>query len=90
MSDNKVSDNKAFWDKIEAVVEDLLQYHRSQLLKSGRRIIPHLTQDDLLQPNDYLELELDPHFRYDEGVLAGIQTLQMALQALKTHLTHRE
>jgi hypothetical protein len=28
-------------------------------------------------------LEFNPHFRYEEGVLAGIQTVQMALWALK-------
>jgi cell envelope opacity-associated protein A len=64
-----------------------VQFHQSQLLKCGRRIIPHLTPEDLLQPNDYQELEHNPHFRYEEGVLAGVQTVQMALWALKKQET---
>lgn len=71
------------WEKIEILLKELVQFHQNQLLKSGRRIIPHLTPEDLLQPNDFQELEFNPLFRYEEGVLAGIQTVQMALQALK-------
>jgi hypothetical protein len=71
------------WEKIEGLIKELVQFHQAQLLKCGRRIIPHLTPEDLLQPNDYQELEFNPHFRYEEGVLAGIQTVQTALSALK-------
>lgn len=71
------------WEEIDQLVKDLIQFHQTQLLKCGRRIIPNLTPEDLLQPNDYHELEFNPHFRYEEGVLAGIQTVQMALWALK-------
>ncbi len=71
------------WDKIEKVLQELVDFHHAQLLRSGRRIVPHLTTDDLLQPNDFPELEQHPYFRYEEGMLAGIQTVQMALWALK-------
>ncbi len=71
------------WQEIEQLLEELVQFHREKLLQSGRRIIPHVTAEDLLQPNDYQELEHHPYFRYEEGVLSGIQTAQMALWALK-------
>lgn len=69
--------------EIEEVLSELIEFQKKQLLKTGRRIIPHLTSDDLLQPNDFRELEFNPHFRYEEGILAGIQTAQMALSAFK-------
>lgn len=75
--------NAVAWKEIEKLVNELVEFHQSQLLKCGRRIIPHLTQEDLLQPNDFDELEFNPHFRYEEGVLAGIQTAQAALLAWK-------
>ena len=62
--------------------EELISLQKETLLRLGREIIPHLTSDDLLQPNDYEELELNPYFRYEEGVLAGMQTVQTALFAL--------
>lgn len=71
------------WNDIERLLKELVQYHQEQLLKSGRRLIPNLTAEDILQPNDYPELEFNPHFRYEEGILCGIQTVQMALQALQ-------
>lgn len=71
------------WNEIDGLFMELVRYHQEQLLKSGRRLIPNLTSDDILQPNDFPELEFNPEFRYEEGTLAGIQTAQMALQALK-------
>lgn len=71
------------WEEIDLLLKELVQFHQAQLLKYGRRIIPYLTPEDLLQPNDYQELEFNPYFRYEEGLLAGVQTVQMALWALK-------
>jgi hypothetical protein len=70
------------WDKIEKLIEEIADFQRKNLLATGRRIVPSLTPEDMLQPNDYLELEHHPHFRYEEGVLAGIQTIQSAVRAL--------
>lgn len=71
------------WETIEITLDDIVSLQHKKMLKCGQAIIPHLTTDDILQPNDFLELELHPLFRYEEGVLAGIQTVQMALRALQ-------
>ncbi len=71
------------WDTIEETINQSANQQRNELLKCGRRLIPNLTTEDILQPNDYNQLENNPHFRFEEGVLAGVQTLQMALLALK-------
>ena len=70
------------WQMIEELIETLVNGQQRELLKLGRRIVPTLTTEDVLQPNDYPELENHPDFRYEEGVLAGIQTFHMALRAL--------
>lgn len=75
--------SKEFWDQIEFTVNQIVDRQREDLLKAGRRFVPNLTTEDILQPNDYNELELNPLFRFEEGVLAGTQTVQMALLALK-------
>ncbi|MFI5343223.1 MAG: hypothetical protein ACHQUC_03275 [Chlamydiales bacterium] len=71
------------WSEIDALSEEIAAAQQKILLQCGRRLVPHLTDEDLLQPNDFPELENHPHFRYEEGILAGIYTLQMALRALK-------
>lgn len=74
------------WNKIEELLQEIVDQQRNHLLKCGRRIIPTLTPEDVLQPNDYRELENHPHFRYEEGILAGMQTVQMALSALQKEI----
>jgi hypothetical protein len=61
------------------IIEEMIKMQRTRLFDLGRRIIPLLTMEDLLQPNDYPELEQHPLFRYEEGLLAGLLSVQMAL-----------
>lgn len=63
------------------LLDELETGQQKTLLKLGRRLVPLLTEEDLLQPNDYPELEDNPHFRYEEGVLAGIRTALMAIRS---------
>jgi hypothetical protein len=67
-------------DSLE-LLEKLIEGQKAKLFTCGCRIIPHLTQDDILQPNDFPELEFHPHFRYEEGILDGMQVVRTALQA---------
>ena len=58
-------------DQVKAL-EELAEFHQKKLLEMGRRIVPTLTPEDVLQPNDYPILDAHPEFRYQEGVLAGV------------------
>lgn len=69
------------WQEADSLMRELVESQKKQLLKLGRRYVPQLTLEDLWQPNDFPELEQSPHFRYEEGVLAGLQSMQMAMQA---------
>lgn len=70
------------WQELEILANEIVEDQKNKLLMLGRRLIPTLTPEDILQPNDYPELENHPHFRYEEGTLAGLQTMQTALRAL--------
>jgi hypothetical protein len=63
------------------LLQELIEGQRKKMLASAQRIVPHVTLDDLLQPNDFPELELHPHFRYEEGILDGLQVAYTALLA---------
>lgn len=67
--------------KIKALLRDLITGQEKRLFKMGRELVPKLTTEDILQPNDYPELENNPLFRYEEGVLEGLKTAEMALFA---------
>lgn len=71
------------WNKVNKLFEELIDMQQKRLLACGRQVVPHLTSDDILQPNDFLELEHNPIFRFEEGVLIGIKTAQTALLAMQ-------
>ena len=68
---------------MEKLFDALVEGQRKKLLTFARKIIPYMTTDDLLQPNDFPELEQNPLFRYEEGVLEGLLTARMAYLAMK-------
>lgn len=72
-----IDDFKKFFDTLET----MRLSQEKNLLNLGREIVPTLTLEDLLQPNDFQELEHNPFFRYEEGVLSGILSIQAAYKA---------
>lgn len=73
-------------DQQIVLLDELIQGQLGKLRRCSEAILPGLTDDDLLQPNDFPVLEHHPHFRYEEGVLEGLRTARMALLAwLKDH-----
>lgn len=65
-------------DEGKKIFDQLIAFQEKKLMRIAERIRPNLTTDDLLQPNDYPELENHPEFRFEEGVLNGIHTARMA------------
>jgi hypothetical protein len=59
----------------------MIEQQREKLLKLSDELYPGLTWDDLLQPNDFPLLERHPEFRYEEGILAGLQSARIACLA---------
>lgn len=62
------------------LLDELIEGQKKTLLATARRIVPHITEDDLLQPNDFPALELHPHFRHEEGILDGLLMARTALR----------
>lgn len=67
--------------EVMELINEVIAGQQKKVYRCAQKIIPHITEDDLLQPNDFSELEHHPHFRYEEGMLAGMFTVLMALQA---------
>lgn len=63
------------------LLDEIIEGQKKKLLETARRIVPQVTEDDLLQPNDFPELEFHPHFRYEEGILDGLLVARTAILA---------
>ena len=61
------------------LLEEMIVHQKKKLLKLAQEIVPNITEEDLLQPFDYIELETSSHFRYEEGILHGILSTKAAL-----------
>lgn len=65
----------------EELFDELIEMQKKKILVCGQQVIPHITPDDLLQPNDFPLLDNHPYFRYQEGVLEGLLTARAACLA---------
>ncbi len=65
---------------IEKLIQELIDYQLSKVLKVAREIVPDATQEDIRNPQDFPELVADTTFNYEDGILTGYLTLQTALR----------
>lgn len=67
---------------MENLLEEQIELQKKKLYDLAQKIIPYLTEDDLLQPNDFPQLENHPLFRFEEGFLMGLMSAKAFLLAL--------
>jgi len=65
----------------ESLFEQMIAQQRGKVLAVARTINPRLTEDDILSPQDFPELIEDSRFNYEDGLLAGLISAQIALRA---------
>jgi len=63
------------------LLEELELYQKKHLMDFAKQFVPNITEEDILQPNDYSALESNPLFRYEEGVFHGVLATISAIQA---------
>jgi hypothetical protein len=69
--------------KAEELLGKMEELQMQKVLELARRLKPGLTLEDVRNPHDFPELS-DPDWHYSDGVLAGIQSVAIALRALKS------
>lgn len=54
---------------------------RAKVVDLARRLVPHLTAEDIRNPHDFPDLD-DPDWHFEDGQLAGIEAVRFALRGL--------
>ncbi|NGX38400.1 MAG: hypothetical protein K1000chlam2_01573 [Chlamydiae bacterium] len=67
----------------EELFDEMIALQEEKVFKLAEKIVPRITREDVLQPNDFPALENHPFFRYEEGVLEGLRSAKMAYVARK-------
>ena len=74
---------KMTWDSAERLLADMVMQQEVKVLAVARRIIPHVTPEDLRNPQDFAPLVESADFNYEDGILAGLRAAAIALRAAR-------
>jgi hypothetical protein len=66
---------------MDLLLEQMISQQREKVYQVAQEINPRLTWDDILDPPGFPELASNPRFNYEDGILAGLISVQMALRA---------
>lgn len=66
---------------VDALLEELIVQQRRKVLEHGQALVPALTSEDVLNPDGYPELADSGPFNFEDGMLAGFISGQMAIRA---------
>lgn len=62
-----------------ALLDQMIQQQTAKVLALGRKWVPHATDEDLRNAEDFKILKDKPIFHYEDGILAGLIAARTAL-----------
>lgn len=74
----------------ERVLTEMIAQQRAKVLRVARDYAPRATPEDILNPHDIPELARAPVFHFEDGILAGLISAQIALRAEAAADGHRD
>jgi len=69
-------------DEVLSLLASMEALQSRKVIDLARRLHPGLTSEDIRNPHDFPELD-DPDWHFEDGQLAGIQSVVTALRALR-------
>lgn len=61
------------------LLEEMIVQQRRKVLELGRRWVPHATDEDLRNAEDFAILKDKPIFHFEDGILSGLVAAKTAL-----------
>ena len=68
-------------EEIDALLEKMIVQQRAKVFDIACSLCSRITQDDLLNPQDFPELAGDLRFGHEDGVLTGLLSAQISVRA---------
>ena len=78
-------DRVAAFDEVMSLLTGMEELQARKVIELARRLRPGLTAEDIRNPHDFPELD-DNDWHFEDGQLAGIQSVITALRALRERL----
>jgi hypothetical protein len=73
-------------DEVLSLLAQMEELQSRKVIELARRLRPGLTAEDIRNPHDFPELD-DVDWHFEDGQLAGIQSVITALRALRERVT---
>ena len=73
----------AMWDDVERLLGEMTNAQERKLLALARRLVPHVTPEDLRNPHDFTALVDSAEFNFEDGILAGLLSAGAAVRAAR-------
>ena len=77
-----MTEEEELFAAIDREIHAIETVQTKKVIELARRLRPGLTAEDIRNPHDFPDLD-DPDWQYEDGVLAGIQSVRIALRAMK-------
>ena len=61
--------------------EQMLTQQRAKVLRLAREVVPNISPEELRNPHDFPKLKEHPTFEFEDGLLSGLISAQMAIYA---------
>jgi hypothetical protein len=68
-------------DAADALLGGMIDQQRAKVTARAREVMPECTFEDVLNPDGVEPLRKDAAFNYEDGILAGLISAQVALRA---------
>ena len=72
-------------DVLIADLHAMEELHKEKVITLARRILPHLTAEDIRNPHDFPGLT-DPDWHFEDGQLTGVQAILFLVRKLRRDL----
>jgi hypothetical protein len=70
-------------DAVERLLAEMDAQQEAKVLALARRLVPDVTAEDVRNPHDFPALVESAEFNYEDGILAGIRAVAVAVRAAR-------
>ena len=71
--------------RVYLLLDEMERSQTDKVVALARRLVPGLTAEDIRNPHDFPDLD-DPDWHFEDGQLAGIQSVRFAIRGLSREL----
>ena len=61
--------------------ERMITQQQAKVLRLAREVVPNINPEDLRNPHDFPKLKEHPTFEFEDGILSGLISAQVAVNA---------